>query len=50
MIEHVKIIGHLSIHTRQLDMIMNNSSRVEHYRTQLKQDIDSLIGAAFENG
>jgi len=39
----LKIIGHVSIHTRQIDMIMNNRSRVEAYRVRLKQDIDSII-------
>ncbi len=46
MKKHVKIVGHLSIHTRQLDMIMNNRWRVERWRAKFKRDIDSLIGAS----
>ena len=30
------------MHTRQLDMIMNDPSAVEHYRTKMWADIQSL--------
>jgi pyruvate,water dikinase len=40
--EGVRLIGYLLMHTRQLDMIMNESAAVKNYRAKMKKDIDSL--------
>ena len=43
MNERLAILGYLTLHTRQLDMIMNNSKQVAYYQAKLKDDIDKHI-------
>ncbi len=43
MNSRLRILGYLTLHTRQLDMIMNNSALVAYYMTKLTKDIDSLL-------
>ena len=42
VLEMVKIVGYLLMHTRQLDMIMGNQRSIDHYRAKLEVDIASL--------
>jgi pyruvate,water dikinase len=42
----VRVVGYLLMHTRQLDMIMNDPAAVEHYRKKMQADIDGLEAAA----
>jgi len=42
-IGRIKILGYLSLHTRQIDMIMSNPDRVRYYRAKFIKDINSLL-------
>lgn len=41
------ILGYLTLHTRQLDMIMGNGGQVAYYQSKLQRDIESHILTAF---
>ena len=43
MLQRIEIIGYLSLHTRQLDMIMDNPARVNYYRDKIRKDIQTLV-------
>ncbi|MEJ2037547.1 MAG: PEP/pyruvate-binding domain-containing protein [Desulfosarcinaceae bacterium] len=44
MQERLKILGYLSLHTRQIDMVMSNNARVESLRRKMVMHIGQLLG------
>jgi pyruvate,water dikinase len=42
VLDLVKIVGYLLMHTRQLDMIMGDQRSIDRYRSKLENDIASL--------
>jgi pyruvate,water dikinase len=45
ILQMVRIVGYLLMHTRQLDMIMGDAGTRRRYRAKLEADIESLGGA-----
>ncbi|MEW6668469.1 MAG: PEP/pyruvate-binding domain-containing protein [Thermodesulfobacteriota bacterium] len=45
MRERLRILGFITIHTRQLDMIMANSDSLRYYGMKIRQDIRRLTGS-----
>ena len=43
LLDRLRILGYLSLHTRQIDMIMTNPQRVAYYRHKLGSDIDMML-------
>ena len=48
MLDRLRVIGYLLMHTRQLDMVMTNVSLVESYRQRFHQEIEDLLRKAEE--
>ena len=43
MQKRLEILGYLTLHTRQIDMIMSNPQHVNNYRAKLEKDIQTLL-------
>ncbi|MBE0429157.1 MAG: pyruvate, water dikinase [Thermoleophilia bacterium] len=43
LLERLKVLGYLLIHTRQLDMVMGEQDMAWHYRRMIEKDLASII-------
>lgn len=41
--ERLRILGYLTLHARQLDMVMTQPQAVERYRQKFRQEIDAML-------
>lgn len=46
MQKRLEILGYLTLHTRQIDMIMNNPAHVNFYKAKIAKDIQTLLSAS----
>ena len=49
MLSRLRVLGYLTIHTRQLDMIMLNDADVQYYAEKFTRDLENLA-AGFSEG
>jgi pyruvate,water dikinase len=43
LLDRLKVIGYLLIHTRQIDMVMGDSGMVEHYRRKIMTELNEIV-------
>jgi pyruvate,water dikinase len=50
MLSRLRLLGYLTIHTRQLDMIMLNDSEVQYYSDKISRDLEAIVLPEPEKG
>ncbi len=48
MLDRLRVIGYLLMHTRQMDMVMTNDALVAHYRQRFTQELGDILRQAGE--
>ncbi len=48
MLDRLRVIGYLLMHTRQIDMVMTNEAMVAHYRQRFYREIDEILKKSAE--
>jgi len=43
LLDRLKVLGYLLMHTRQIDMVMNDPSMVAHYREKITGDLSRIV-------
>lgn len=49
LIERLKVLGYLLIHTRQIDMVMGEQIMVDNYRASILADLEKIVKPVKEN-
>jgi pyruvate, water dikinase len=44
----LRILGYLIMHTRQLDMVMNNEAEIMRYRAKFIKEINEILASSAE--
>lgn len=48
MLDRLRVVGYLLMHTRQLDMVMTNEALIAHYRQRFSREIGNILREAGE--